>query len=64
MMNTRLALCCLLALLLTLCHTAEGKLIGYCPLDATSGTIATNLAPGGASGVLVGSGVTWVTDVH
>jgi hypothetical protein len=64
MMNTRLVLCCLIGLILTFCRTAEGRLIGYWPLDANSGTIATNLVPGGASGVLVGSGVTWVTDVQ
>lgn len=63
MMTTGRTVCGLTGLFLALCHTAEGKLIGYWPLDATSGTSATNLVPGGANGVLVGSGVTWVTDV-
>lgn len=49
---------------LTVCPKAEGKLIGYWPLDATSGTIATNLASGGTTGVLVGNGVTWTNDAQ
>jgi len=55
---------CLSGVLMALGHVAEGKLIGYWPLDATSGTVATNLAAGGTSGVLVGSGVTWMNDAQ
>ena len=62
--QTGRVVCCLAGLLLTFCSAAEGKLIGYWPLNATSGTVATNLAAGGTSGVLIGSGVTWVTDAQ
>jgi hypothetical protein len=64
MTKTRVALCCLSGLFLAFCFKAEGKLIGYWPLDATSGTIATNLVAGGTNGVLIGSGVTWVNDAQ
>ncbi len=64
MLKTRLVLCCLAGLLVTFCPHADGSLIGYWPLDATSGTMATNLVPGGTNGVLIGSGVTWVTDAQ
>jgi hypothetical protein len=53
-----------MGLFLTLCPKSEGKLVGYWPLNATSGTLATNLVAGGANGVLVGNGVTWMTDAQ
>jgi hypothetical protein len=56
--------CGLAGLLQILCPTAKGGLIGYWPLDATSGTIAKNLVPGGTNGILVGAGVTWVNDAQ
>ena len=45
-----------------LCGTARADLIGYWPLEETSGSVATNLVPGGTNGVLVGAGVTWMND--
>ena len=57
-----LVFCFLTGVLLTFCPKAEGKLIGYWPLNETSGTIATNLAEGGTNGVLIGNGVTWMND--
>lgn len=45
-----------------LCGTACADLIGYWPLEETSGSVATNLVPGGTNGVLVGAGVTWMND--
>jgi hypothetical protein len=39
-------------------------LIGYWPLNQTSGTVATNLVAGGAQGALIGSGVTWTNDAQ
>lgn len=64
MLKTGFVSFCLAGLFLSSCPQAKGDLIGYWPLEATSGAIATNLAPGGASGVLVGSGVTWVSDAQ
>ena len=43
MMKTGLVLCCLMVFFLTFCPKAEAKLIGYWPLEATSGTTATNI---------------------
>ena len=64
MTTTGRTACCLMGLFLTLCPKSEGKLVGYWPLNATSGTLATNLVAGGANGVLVGNGVTWMTDAQ
>ncbi len=64
MLKTGFGSFCLAGLFLSSCPLAEGALIGYWPLDATSGTVATNLAPGGTSGVLIGSGVTWMNDAQ
>jgi hypothetical protein len=64
MLRTNSVLWSLSALFLSLCPQAESKLIGYWPLDATSGTVATNLASGGTNGVLIGSGLTWVDDAQ
>jgi hypothetical protein len=40
---------------------ASAALVGYWPLNETSGTVAPNLAPGGTEASLF-NGVTWVTD--
>ncbi|HON48404.1 MAG TPA: hypothetical protein PLZ60_11705 [Kiritimatiellia bacterium] len=45
-----------------LCSVARAGLLGYWPLDETSGTVATNLVPGGTNGILVGTGITWMND--
>ena len=64
MMKNGLVLCCLTGLLMAFCPMAGGELIGYWPLDATSGTTATNMVPGGTNGLLIGSGVTWMNDTQ
>ena len=45
-----------------LCSVARAGLLGYWPLDETSGTVATNLVPGGTNGILVGTGIPWMND--
>jgi len=40
---------------------ARADVIGYWPLDETSGTVAPNLAPGGTDGTLM-NGPTWFSD--
>ena len=62
MQKKGIACVALTGLSLVVSPQAEGALVGYWPLDATSGNIATNLAPGGTNGVLVGAGVTWLAD--
>ena len=62
MQKTGIALFGLAGLLLISSPQVEGALVGYWPLAATAGNIATNLVPGGTNGVLVGAGVTWLTD--
>ena len=44
----------------TLAGGSDG-LLGYWPLEETSGTVAPNLAPGGTAGTLF-TGATWLTD--
>lgn len=46
----------------TLCAVSRADLLGYWPLEETSGAVATNLVPGGTNGILVGAGVTWMND--
>lgn len=62
MPNARIFLWGLTGLLLSSGPEAEGRLIGYWPLNATSGSVATNLAAGGTSGVLIGQGLAWTND--
>jgi len=62
MVNVRRLGFCLTGFVLAACLSAKGDLIGYWPLDESSGTIATNLVAGGTNGVLIGAGVTWMTD--
>jgi hypothetical protein len=64
MQRTGVVLFGLAGLFLVFSPRVEGALIGYWPLDATSGTLATNLVPGGTNGVLIGSGVTWLNDAQ
>jgi len=64
MQKTGIAVFGLAGLLLIFSPQANSALVGYWPLDATSGSIATNLAPGGTNGVLIGSGVTWLGDAQ
>jgi len=47
---------------LVCCFVARATLIGYWPLNETSGTNAPNEAAGGTDGVLIGSGVVWTND--
>ena len=64
MQRTGVVLFGLAGLFLVFSPRVEGALIGYWPLDATSGTLATNLVPGGTHGVMIGSGVTWLNDAQ
>jgi hypothetical protein len=65
-MSTKSVLRCLggaawVVLGILLVHPADAALVGYWPLNETSGTVAPNLAPGGTNGTLV-NGPTWTTD--
>jgi len=62
-LKTGLILCCLTGLFLSDTPMAKGELIGYWPLDETSGITATNLAPGGTIGILT-NGPAWVNDAQ
>ncbi len=53
---------CIASLSLTCAISVRGGLVGYWPLNESTGTTATNLVAGGANGVLVGNGVTWLND--
>jgi len=55
------ALVLVIGLLLATWGVGQAALIGYWPLDETSGTIAPNLAPGGTDGTLY-NGPVWMTD--
>lgn len=59
-LRTRSLLCCA-GLLLSFGSHTRGDLLGYWPLDSTSGATATNLATGGTDGTLTG-GPAWVGD--
>ena len=57
----------LVAACLCIAATASAGLLGYWPLDETSGTVAPNAAPGGTAGTLyngstVANGPAWVAD--
>jgi len=56
-------MCSLTILLLTFCSNLKADLIGYWPLNETSGITATNLADGGAIGILT-NGPTWYDDAE
>ncbi len=55
---------CWTALTLVAASAAKGDLIGYWPLNETSGATATNLVAGGTQGALIGAGVAWTNDAQ
>jgi hypothetical protein len=61
MFKTGLMLCGLTAVFIFLSSAAQGELIGYWPLNETTGITATNLAPGGTIGILT-NGPSWLND--
>lgn len=62
-LKIKLFLFCSAGLLMICGPDAKGELLGYWPLNETSGIIATNLADGGTIGVLT-NGPTWFSDAE
>ena len=52
---------CVLTMFILVPFEASADLIGYWPLNETSGITATNLAPGGTTGILT-NGPAWIND--
>jgi hypothetical protein len=63
MLKSGLFMCSLTILWLTLISNVKADLIGYWPLNETSGVTATNLADGGVIGILT-NGPTWMNDAE
>ena len=62
-LKNKLLLFCFTGLFLVSGLDVKGDLIGYWPLNETSGITATNLADGGTIGILT-NGPTWFDDTE